>query len=168
MGRASMYSDELGQRICELVAQRVPVAEICAMEGMPSKDTLYRWKRENLAFSDNYARAREERADARQDYIDELAAKVLSGALDPAAARVLIDAEKWQMGKEKPKTYGERSFQDVNTTVVTINVAFEDYIRSLNEGATVQKVIDGTLATEAGRVENLSAAVRQGSVEGNS
>ena len=103
-----MYTDAIAERICELVAERVPVAEICAMEGMPDKATLYRWKRKFPDFCANYTRAREERADARQDYVDELSMKMLAGLIDPAAARVAIDAEKWQMGKEKPKVYGER------------------------------------------------------------
>ena len=28
--------------------------------------------------------------------------------MDPAIARVVIDAEKWQMGKEKPKGYSDK------------------------------------------------------------
>lgn len=163
-GRPTLYSPELGERICELVANRVPVAEICAMDGMPDKSTLYRWKRVYRDFSDNYARAREERADARQDHIDWISDQVRLGILDPAAARVMIDAEKWQMGKEKPKAYGERTTTDINQTV-TINVAFEDYIRSLAE-ATEHKVIDGTLATEGPRVEAIPAPVRERGSEG--
>lgn len=107
-GRPALYSEELGNRICDLVAERVPVVDICAMEGMPSKDTLYRWKRQNKDFSDQCARAREHRADARQDHIDEIASKVLTGEIDPQAARVIIDAEKWQMSKEQPRRYGDK------------------------------------------------------------
>ena len=84
-----MYSEELASRICDLVAERVPVVEICAMDDMPSKDTLYRWKRQNKEFSDQYARAREHRADLRQDNIDEIVSKVLTGDIDPQAARVI-------------------------------------------------------------------------------
>ena len=78
------------------------------MADMPSKDTLYRWKRQNKEFSDQYARAREHRADSRQDYIDELVGKLLTGDIDPQVARVAIDAEKWQMGKEQPRSYGDK------------------------------------------------------------
>ena len=51
-GRPTLYTEELASRICDLVAERVPVVEICAMDDMPSKDTLYRWKRQNKEFSD--------------------------------------------------------------------------------------------------------------------
>jgi hypothetical protein len=108
VGRPHGYTDKLGQRICDLVAQRTPVFEIIEMEGMPSKDTLYRWKREIPTFSDLYARAREYRADARQDYIDEVLRDARTGQIDPQVARLIVDTEKWQMGKEKPKAYGDK------------------------------------------------------------
>ena len=107
-GRPTLYTEELASRICDLVAERVPVVEICAMDDMPSKDTLYRWKRQNKEFSDLYARARAHRADSRQDHIDEIVSKLETGAIDPQVARVIIDAEKWQMSKEQPRSYGEK------------------------------------------------------------
>jgi hypothetical protein len=107
-GRPSGYTATLGKTICDLVARRVPLVEIVEMSGMPCADTVYRWKRTIPEFSEMYARAREHRADARQDRIDEIARKLEAGDLDPNAARVLIDAEKWQMAKEKPRTYGDR------------------------------------------------------------
>lgn len=107
-GRPHGYTEEIGKRICDLVCERVPVIDICAMEGMPDKATLYRWKRDITTFSDNFARAREHRADARQDYIDEVVKETKAGTLDPQVARLIIDAEKWQMGKEKPKLYGDK------------------------------------------------------------
>jgi hypothetical protein len=32
----------------------------------------------------------------------------LAGAVDPQAARVIIDAEKWQMAHEQPRIYGDK------------------------------------------------------------
>lgn len=107
-GRPTSYSPELATRICDLVAQRVPVVKICDMDGMPDKATLYRWKRQHTEFCDNYARAREHRADARQDRIDEIVQQMVDGKIDPQTARVAIDAEKWQMGKEQPKRYSDK------------------------------------------------------------
>jgi hypothetical protein len=113
-GRPSIYSDELADRICEMVARRVSVWRICAMDDMPSEDTLYRWKRTNADFSEKYARAREARADARQDRIDFIAEQCGEGMLDPTIARVMIDAERWQASKEQPKSYGDKVIADVN------------------------------------------------------
>lgn len=112
-GRPTKYTPEMAAEICELVSQRVPVVEICAREDMPDKATLYRWKRSNPEFCANYARAREERADSRQDHIDEIIDLVKRGELPPKAAQVIIDAEKWQMGKEQPKTYGDKITNEI-------------------------------------------------------
>jgi hypothetical protein len=68
----------------------------------------------------NYARAREHRADARADRIDEICDELHRGKLDPNAARVLIDAEKWQAGKEMPKRYGDRVEVDAKAGLVVV------------------------------------------------
>lgn len=107
-GRPSKYSKEIGARICEMVAERIPVCAICSSEDMPDVSTLYRWKRNYPEFREDYMRAREERADARQDYIDTVVQEARLGVLDVQVARLIIDAEKWQMGKERPKQYGDK------------------------------------------------------------
>jgi hypothetical protein len=138
-GRPSGYTVELGKDICDLVARRVPLCEIVEMSGMPSKDTVYRWKRTIPEFSDLYAHAREHRADARQDRIDEIARKLEAGDLDPNAARVLIDAEKWQMAKEKPRVYGDKIEAthniDASTTLTEL--------RKLISGGQATKLLGG-------------------------
>ena len=58
--------------------------------------------------SDQYARARERRADARAERIDEITDEVKLGTLGANEARVIIDAEKWQAGKENSKRYGDK------------------------------------------------------------
>jgi hypothetical protein len=75
---------------------------------MPSKDTVFQWLMDDAEFSDQYARARERRADARAERIDDLCDDVKAGTLKPDAARVIIDAEKWQAGKENSKRYGDK------------------------------------------------------------
>lgn len=120
-GRPSKYTPELGQKICDMVASRISIWRICAMDDMPSEDTLYRWKRTIPEFSENFARAREHRADARQDRIDFIAEQCGEGAIDPAVARVMIDAEKWQMSKEQPKAYGDRIEVEAKHTHEHIN-----------------------------------------------
>ncbi|RRU17834.1 hypothetical protein EGJ34_06760 [Stenotrophomonas sp. 278] len=53
-------------------------------------------------------RARASRADARFERLDEIMEEVRTGKLDPSAARVMMDAIKWQSGKENAKRYGEK------------------------------------------------------------
>lgn len=102
------YTPAIGRRICEQIAVRVPLYKICQQPGMPGEATVYAWRQKHSEFSENYTRARETRAESRADRIDEICDLVKSGTLDPNAARVIIDAEKWQASKEQPKKFGEK------------------------------------------------------------
>ena len=107
-GRPTSYTRKRGAEICELVAMRVPLVRICEKPGMPSERTVYKWKQNHADFAQDYALARAHRAEARSEYIDAICEDLRNGKLDPNAARVLIDAEKWQAGKEQPAVYGDR------------------------------------------------------------
>jgi hypothetical protein len=54
--------------------------------------------------------------------VDVIAADLRKGEIDPNTARVLIDAIKWQTGKEAPKSFGDRSHVehsgDVGLTII--------------------------------------------------
>lgn len=107
-----MYSPEqrkdIQDHICRGVAAGLSIQKCCAQPNMPNKDTIFEWLMDDESFSDQYARARERRADARAERIDELADEVKSGTLGHLEARVIIDAEKWQAGKENSKRYGDK------------------------------------------------------------
>ena len=108
MPRLSEYTEEMADKICDLVAGGSNLTKIGQMDDMPCRDTIYKWKRVNEAFADNYTRARDTRADARADRIDGIIDKVESDELPPDRARVMIDAIKWMAGKEAPKRYGDK------------------------------------------------------------
>ena len=55
------------------------------------------------SFASQYARARQEQADALADSVIDIADKTD----DPNKARLQIDARKWYAGKVRPKVYGE-------------------------------------------------------------
>lgn len=100
------------QVICDLVARKHTLNQICQLPDMPSHEAIRQWMIEDAELAANYTRARELRADARADRIDEITTMVINGELDPQAARVIIDAEKWLAGKEQPKKYGDRITQE--------------------------------------------------------
>jgi hypothetical protein len=56
-------------------------------------------------FYAHYVRAREEQANA---YADEIVDITKEAGIDPATARMRIDALKWIAGKRKPKVYGDK------------------------------------------------------------
>lgn len=98
---------EISQKICEGVAEGGNLDRLCSTDGIPSKRIVYGWLKDIPEFAADYARARMTRADARSDRIDDYVRKMLVGGVTPEQARVAIDAEKWQAGKENSK-YGDK------------------------------------------------------------
>ena len=106
------FDEAVANTICDLIADGQNLHRIGAMKDFPPRWRIYEWFKENQDFADNYARAREDRADWRASRIDNVVERLLGGEIDPSAARVAIDAEKWQAGKEKPQVYSDKI--DVN------------------------------------------------------
>lgn len=75
---------------------------------MPSTTTVYRWRREHDDFRANYARAREDQGHTVADQMQELRAKLLSGAIDPATATAAANMIKWEAGRRAPKDFGDK------------------------------------------------------------
>lgn len=107
MARPSGYSKQIAEHICEHIAQGRALASWCR-ENSVSYPTVMRWLADDEAFQANYARAREASADADADAMSDLRDRVLSGEIDPQAARVAMDALKWSSGKRNPKRYGDK------------------------------------------------------------
>jgi hypothetical protein len=122
-GRPSDFTIELADLICERLADGESLRSICSEEEMPNKATVFRWLAANRAFSDQYARAREEQAESLADEIvsiaDEGETKSLIGKDDEtivvydstavARNRLRVDARKWVASKLKPKRYGDKT-----------------------------------------------------------
>ena len=140
-GRPSSYKPEFADAICERIAAGESLRAICAEDGMPNASTVIRWlaagdddiaagvESEFTGFCKQYARAREQQADADADRISQLAAETLEGRHDPAAARVALDALKWSAGRRNPKKYGDRQVveQSVSGEIAhTVRVVLSD------------------------------------------
>ncbi len=110
-GRPSKYTPVLAERICELITEGNSLASIETRNDMPGSATILRWLGKDgpefETFRGLYARAREARADARFERIDQVLLDMRAKAIDAAQARVEIDAIKWQAGKENDRRYGE-------------------------------------------------------------
>ncbi len=115
MARPTDYSEELASDLCSRIAEGRSLRSVVQDDDMPSARTVYNWLAKHEEFVQQYARAKEDSAEARADQIDDIADKVLEGEYDPQAARVAIDAFKWTSGKHKPKKYGDK--QQIEQTV---------------------------------------------------
>ena len=60
VGRPVKYSQELADKIIDLILEGKSERKIGAMKGMPSRRTIIRWKEENEEFCHRSAQARKE------------------------------------------------------------------------------------------------------------
>ena len=130
------------QTICGLIAMKQNLNQITQLPDMPSYCTVLEWMKSDEELAKMYACAREIRAYARADYIDGICQKVVNGELDPNAARVVIDAEKWQAGKEKPRVFGDlqRVEHDISD-----NLAEQMRLARERRNLLMDKVIQGEI-----------------------
>lgn len=83
------------KRIYAEMAEGKSVEEICSAEDMPATSTVYLWLVEENK-SEEYARAKEVRADRMADDIVKIADDTTKS---PDDRRIAIDARKWRAGK---------------------------------------------------------------------
>lgn len=106
IGRPTSFNEAVAEEICIRLACGDSLAKICRDDEMPAYRTVMTWLREKPDFRQSYAQAREDQADADADSISDIGDRAIIGEIDPAAARVAIDAKKWSAGIRKPAKYG--------------------------------------------------------------
>ena len=111
-GRPSSYTPEIGDDICERLANGESLRRICLTPNYPRQATVFRWLAANQQFREQYARAREAQADTLADEIIDIAdgkrAEYEGTEADVQRDRLAMDARKWVAAKLKPKVYGEK------------------------------------------------------------
>ena len=101
-------TDEIFETICARISAGESLREICDEKTMPTRKTFFAAMNERPDRVNSYARAREAQGDDQFERVCQIADKVERGELDPASARVAIDARKWIAGKLRPKVYGDK------------------------------------------------------------
>jgi hypothetical protein len=124
-GRPSKYTPEIAKKMCEMLADGVPLREICRQEGFPAWVTVYEWMyRDDAAgeakvgLSEAIAKAREVGQDAMAEraYLEmyqeperimsEGGNKIDPGYVQLVKARAEITLK--MLAKWNPKRYGDR------------------------------------------------------------
>lgn len=134
-GRPTDFTPELADTICEQLALGRSMRSICLEEEMPAMQTIWRWLREKEDFSEQYARAKQESADAMSEELLEIADNPSNE--DVNRDRLRVDARKWLMSKMKPKKYGDK--MDVTSDGKAITVSFDS---SFKNGTTPKPKTD--------------------------
>lgn len=120
-GRPPKINEAIVVEICDRLARGESLRGICADAHIPDTSTIRRWLAHEDAknmppvyaeFRAQYARAREDQADALADEILDEARAVTEKTAN--AKRVLIDALKWRAGKLKPKVYGNKVDHEIS------------------------------------------------------
>lgn len=123
-GRPTIYSDELTDEFCQRVVSGRSILSVCRDDDMPAQDTIYRWKRENPAFSEKLAQARDERLEAYADRMVALGDRVIEEAdFDPqrcnAAVNAIDKAARLQAPKQRMELTGKDGKDLVPETTAT-------------------------------------------------
>ncbi len=166
-----MYSPEdkaaIYATICEQVSRGFPLRKICEnskSSKFPSLSTVMKWLSEDAAFSEQYARAREEQADYLADQIvgiadepvtefsiedDEDGTKAsVASRLEMERRKQRIDARKWVAAKLKPTTYGDKLDLSGDIHLKLPDEQVESRLAHLLRKAGVAGLIGGTREAE--------------------
>lgn len=151
LGRPSIYSQDLTDRICIRLSLGESVRSICKDPAMPSQALIYQWLYRHPNFLEQYTRAREEQAETHADQIVDIAdetpallevkdkeGNIVDIKLDSAYIawqKQRIDSRKWNASKQRPKKYGDRvthSGDDDSPVVIEHNLnVFGDLLKAL-------------------------------------
>lgn len=117
------WPTEVREVILERIAKGESLRSVARDPGMPAMSTVFKWLSEDKGFSEQYARAKVEGAEAMADEILDIADDGSNDWMErndkenpgwvfngEAARRsqIRIDARKWLLAKTQPKKYGDK------------------------------------------------------------
>jgi hypothetical protein len=136
------YTPELGQQICDLVAEGNDVATICRMPGMPTDRAVRKWAREHEEFGVALEAAREHRANVLFDSLSELTEDIRSGKVPHNQGRATFDVLRFRIQQDGRRRYGERPAQlDVKVGVGIQAVDTTEWIKGILASANPTNAI---------------------------
>ena len=112
-GRPSAHTPEIADEICQRIAGGESLRSVCREEHMPAFSTVLLWVvHDREGFSDQYHASREAAGYAHADEALNLRNELRAGDLDPATAKVILDALKWGAERMAPKRHSQRQEVD--------------------------------------------------------
>ena len=118
-GRATTYTQEIADEICERLADGEPLRQICRDERMPAWRTVYAWKAANADFDARIAGAREAGFDAIAHECLEIADETAFDTIDSkegvrantewiSRSKLRVETRLKLLAKWDPKRYGDK------------------------------------------------------------
>lgn len=128
--RPKYFTKEVGERICDRMANGETPTAICHDSGMPTWYTLCKWRRQDEDFDRRFRVAWESCCEyllcdavdiadnASNDYVDRLTKKGVLRVFDREhfeRSRLRVELRKWTASKVLRHVYGDKSEVDVRT-----------------------------------------------------
>lgn len=111
-GRPTDYNEALAARICERLVEGESLRSVCRDPEMPAISSVMLWITKHSAFSEQYAKATEERAAGMFEDMFDIADKVEEDAAAVSKAKLRVDTRKWALARMMPKKYGDKITQE--------------------------------------------------------
>lgn len=178
-GRPSMFSPELADLICARLAGGETLSRICQTVGMPARQTVLRWRRDNPTFSAEYSLAR---VDAMECMADEILDISDDSTLDMVTKRdpkgrefeavdheniqrdrLRVDTRKFLMSKVARHIYGDKVEHEHSGAVAhTVELSDRERMRRLasfmledqRNGVTIEGQLAGVKLSPPNQVGN--------------
>jgi hypothetical protein len=129
LGRPRKLNRKLALKICEYLVEGKSLRWVTNQAEMPKATTLFRWLDEDLAFREQYARAKQMGLELQGEDIIDIAdtpmigqrlKKKADGTVEQIAgdnverSKLRVDARKWVLSKLLPKKYGDKLIAPVS------------------------------------------------------
>ena len=123
VGRPTLYSKDLGNKICFRLADGESMNAICKDKEMPARYTVIRWSLDqDHEFSDKYAIARKIQAELLADEIFDISDDVEE---DVNRSRLKVDSRKWYLSRIVPRFKDKQDENHAGITVVLSGIDAE-------------------------------------------
>lgn len=129
-GTKTIFTPELCSKICDFVIEGYTMRQIAAMDGMPTKASIFRAMSRNEDFAAAYAEARDLQTMMWEDDLTDIAdnsnndwveKERANGSTEIALnheamqrSKLRIETRKWLMACRKPQKYGTKVSQEIS------------------------------------------------------
>ena len=133
--------DKIFNQVISEIELGASLRSILIKKDMPNRNTFFEWIDKDKIKANQYARAMDLRTELKfesieQDYSEEPQRDPESGKIDTGwvqLQRLKIDAKKWELGKLKPKKYGDKIDVTTDGEKIVSNTLQIEIIKPNNE-----------------------------------
>ena len=107
-GRPTDYNEELATKICARISSGQSLRSVCRDDDMPAASSVFLWLTKYPGFTEQYAKATDERAAQMFEDMLDIGDDVEPEPSQVAKARLRVDTRKWALARMNPKKYGDK------------------------------------------------------------